>query len=323
MSKLDPYEHLHVSLNPDGSLTRHLDLPTSAATGESPQSPTGHAALSKDVTLNADKKTWMRVYLPAKLPSNDNSVARLPIIFFFHGGGWIQISTADAAVHENNNLISAEVPAIVVSVDCRLAPESRLPAQFEDAAEAVFWVRNQAAADHVDGDQWIRDYGDFHRCYLYGVGCGANIAFNAAVTMQAAELRPLKIAGVILNQPFFGGKQRTESELKMAGDEYLPLPVQDLMWELALPVGADRDHRYCNPFAGEMMTAERARNMGRCLVIGYGGDPLIDRQREFVRRLVQEGLQVEACFDDVGFHGIDMIDSRRAMIILNLIRDFV
>ncbi|KAL7121205.1 hypothetical protein ACP275_02G168900 [Erythranthe tilingii] len=318
MSKLDPYQHLRISLNPDGSLTRHHKLPTSAATGESPQNPSAHAVLSKDVTLNADKKTWMRIYLPAKLPSNDNSVARLPIIFFFHGGGWISTSVADTAVHESSNCISAEVPAIVVSVEFRLAPESRLPAQYDDAADAVFWVRNQAA-DQVAGDQWITDYGDFSRCYLYGASCGANIAFNAALRMQQAELQPLKIAGTILNQPFFGANRRTGSELNRADDQYFPLPVQDLLWELALPVGTDRDHRYCNPFAAK----EKVKNVGRCLVIGYGGDPLIDRQQDFVEMLTKQGVTVEARFDDVGFHGIDMIDSKRTIAILNFIKLFV
>ncbi|GFP82306.1 probable carboxylesterase 9 [Phtheirospermum japonicum] len=310
MSKFDPYEHFNVSLNPDGSLTRYVKLPTSAAT-----------ALSRDAPLNPARKTWIRIYRPTKLPSNDNSVARLPIVVYFHPGGWIHFSVADTMIHENNNRIAAEIPAIVVAVEFRLAPESRIPAQYEDAVDAVEWVRNQAA-DRNGGDQWIRDYGDFSRCYLYGVSCGANIAFNAALRIQELNLNPLRVAGVILNQPLFGSKQRTKSELKLATDQYFPLPVQDLLWELALPVGTDRDHRFSNPFIDKPMR-EKMKKIGRCLVIGFGGDPLIDRQQDFVQMLVQEGVPVEARFDDVGFHGIDMIDGRRATAILNFIKEFV
>lgn len=186
MSKLDPYQHLKISLNPDGSLTRYLHHPSAAATGESP-GISGHSVLSKDVTLDAAKKTWLRIYLPAKLPSNDTTVARLPIIFFFHGGGWIRGAVADAATHENSNRIAAEVPAVLVAVELRLAPESRLPAQYEDAADAVSWVRKEAAGS--GGDPWISDYGDFSRCYLYGVGCGANVAYNAALRLQVRRRR--------------------------------------------------------------------------------------------------------------------------------------
>ncbi|PIN22793.1 Arylacetamide deacetylase [Handroanthus impetiginosus] len=315
MSKFDPYEHLNISLNPDGSLTRFIKLPSSKATGGDAQIP-GQAVISKDVTLNAEKRTWMRLYRPSKLPS-----ARIPIILYFHPGGWIQMSVADTMIHENSNRISAEVPAIFVAVEFRPAPEHRLPVQYEDAMDAIVWVKNQAS-DRARGDPWIRDYGDLSRCYLYGVSCGANIAFNAALRLPEMKPQPLKINGTILNQPLFGGKKRTKSELKFATDQYFPLPVQDLLWELALPIGTDRDHRYCNPFVDGPMK-EKVKNLGRCLVIGFGGDPLIDRQQEFVQMLVEQGVPVEARFDDVGFHGIDLIDSRRAIAILKFIKEFV
>ncbi|KAL1543463.1 putative carboxylesterase 9 [Salvia divinorum] len=312
MSKVDPYQHLNISLNPDGSVTRHLSLATSAAAGET----SCHAVLSKDVTLDAAKNTWLRIYLPARLPSNDNTVARLPIIFFFHGAGWIRAAIADAATHDSCNRISAEVPAVLVAVELRLAPENRLPAQYEDAVDAVVWVRDQAADG---GDQWIRDYADLSRCYLYGVGCGANVAYNTSLRLQDMKLYPVKMAGTILNQPFFGAKQRTKSELELAADDNFPLPVQDLLWELALPVGTDRDHGFSNPFVAK----EKVKNIGRCLVIGFGGDPLIDRQQDLVKMLAEEGVAVEARFDRAGFHGVDMVDSKRATTILNFIKTFV
>ncbi|KAL9142193.1 hypothetical protein ABFS82_14G152400 [Erythranthe guttata] len=322
MSKFDPYDHLKVFPNPDGSLTRFLKLPSSTATGDVDGDDGGqaqqHSVLSKDITLNADKRTWMRIYRPAKLPSSGQ---RLPVILFFHAGGWIQMSISDALNHETCNRLSADVSAIVVSVEFRIAPESRLPSQYDDALDAVLWVKSQAG-DRDRGERWIRDHGDLDRCYLYGVSCGANIVFNTALRMMEIKPPPMRVAGVVLNQPFFGGKKRTKSELKLATDPYFPLPVIDLLWELALPPGTDRDHRFCNPFVDGPMK-QKVKSLGRCLVIGFGGDPLIDRQQEFVQMLVEQGVQVEARFDDVGFHGIDMIDTRRATAILNFIKEFV
>ncbi|XP_073157284.1 probable carboxylesterase 9 [Henckelia pumila] len=319
MSRFDPYEHANVSLNPDGSLTRHMKLPTSPPTGEVPKIP-GTAVLSKDVTLDAQKETWMRIYRPAKLPSNDNAVVRLPIILFLHGGGWIHMSVATTILHEMSNKISSDLPAIIVAVEFRLAPEHRLPAQYDDAIDALQWVRSQLTSSN--GEQWIRDYGDSSRCYLYGTSCGANIAFNAAMRIQDLDLAPLTVVGIILNQPFIGGKARTRSELKLATDQYFPLPMIDMLWELALPPGTDRDHRFCNPFV-DVQVKDKLKSVGRCLVVGFGGDPLIDRQQKLVQMMVEQGVMVEARFDDVGFHCIDMIDTRRANAIVNFIKEFV
>ncbi|KAK6143036.1 hypothetical protein DH2020_023384 [Rehmannia glutinosa] len=187
-------------------------------------------------------------------------------------------------------------PAVLVAVDFRLAPEHRLPAQYEDAMDAVVLsLRRELRREH--------------RVQRRAAAAGDEAA--------AAENRRNDNESAVLRR-----KKRTKSELKLATDLYFPLPVHDLLWELALPVGTDRDHRFCNPFVDGPIK-EKVRNLGRCLVIGFGGDPLIDRQQEFVQMLVEQGVQVEARFDDVGFHGIDMIDTRRAAAILSFIKEFV
>ncbi|KAA8520552.1 hypothetical protein F0562_014808 [Nyssa sinensis] len=304
MSKFDPYDHLDLVRNRDGSITRQVVLPKIPATGDADQhAPSDPSVVSKDVVLDAGKKTWLRVFCPTKLPSNDNSPVRLPIVIYFHGGGWILFSAANAMYHEHCNLLSSEIPCIVVSVEYRLAPESRLPAQYDDAMDAILWVKKQAL--DPKGEKWVKDYGDFSRCYLYGASNGANIVFNAALRALERDLEPLRFAGLIMNQPMFGGKDRTKSELQLATDEFLPLPVLDMMWELALPAGTDRDHRFCNPMA-DGPYREKIKSLGRCLVIGFDGDPMIDRQQNFVKMLVFQGVFVQARFDVVGFHGVDL-----------------
>ncbi|KAM3322927.1 putative carboxylesterase 9 [Capsicum chacoense] len=320
MSKFDPYDHLNVLLNKDGTLTRLIEVPTSQATGDKDQLP-GQAVVSKDITLNEEKTTWMRLYRPTKLPSNDKSIAKLPIIVYFRSGGWIHFNLATCMIHESLNHLCSEVPCIVVGVEYGLAPENKLPTQYHNAVDALLWIKNQAL-DRVNGETWLREYGDFSRCYLYGVSCGGNVAFNTALKLLDREIKPLRINGIIMNQPLFGGKTRTKSEMRLAADTFFPLPVIDTLWDLALPEGADRDHRFCNPMV-DGSYRDKIKKLGRCLVIGFGGDPLVDRQQDFVQMLVKEGVMVEARFDDVGFHGIDMVDSRRAAAIVNFIKEFV
>jgi hypothetical protein len=65
-----------------------------------------------------------------------------------------------------------------------------------------------------NGEKWLKDYGDPSRCYLYGCGCGGNIVFNTAMQIEDMDLEPLKIGGLVMNQPMFSGEKRTASELR-------------------------------------------------------------------------------------------------------------
>ncbi|KNA18481.1 hypothetical protein SOVF_070400 [Spinacia oleracea] len=317
MSKFNPYEHLKVSLNDDGTLHRYnkmAHIPPNLNPGKA------EAVASKDITIDMEKNIWVRVYCPTNLPSNDDGcVAKLPIIVFFHGGGWIDHGVADIFCHESCVQFARDMPAIIISLEYRLSPEHKLPAQYEDAMDTVLWIRQQML--DPNGEQWLKEYGDFSRCYLGGRGNGGNMAYNACIRAADVDISPLKISGIILNQPMFSGNHRTKSELKYACDELYPLPVWDLMWELALPKGTDRDHRYCNPIKDPALKSKIAK-IGRCLVIGYSMDPMVDRQQEFVAMLLGGGAKVHAHFD-VGFHGVDLIDSKRSSYNLQLIKDFV
>lgn len=320
-SKFDPYEHLNIRLNPDGTVTRLLKLPLA---NPDPDPNSGKAVASKDAILDPEKKTSLRIFLSSKLtlknPKKSDTTTRLPIVFYFHGSSWIQCRANYFSLHLSNSYMACSIPAIILLVDYRLAPENRLPAQYDDAMDALLWLKKQAL--DPDGERWVKDYGDFSRCFLYGCGCGGNIVFNVALRAMDVDLNPLKIDGLILNQPIFGGKQRTGSEIQHATDHILPLPAMDLMWELALPKGMDRDHRFCNP----LLEGPHQMKLGalqRCLVIGFGLNPLIDRQQEFVKMLLRHGIQVEAQFDEIGFHRIELVDPRRAVALDNLVKDFI
>lgn len=105
-----------------------------------------------------------------------------------------------------------------------------------------------------------------------GTSAGGNVAYHAGLRAAAAadDLAPLKIKGLILHHPFFGGSERTGSELRLVNDPMLPLCACDVMWELVLPIGAERDHEYCNPRVdGGSELIERVRSYGwRVLVTG-------------------------------------------------------
>lgn len=128
------------------------------------------------------------------------------------------------------------------------------------------------------------------------------------------------LEGLILNQPYFGGEKRTESEERMAEDKIVPLPANDLMWELSLPQGASREHEFCNPMAKDEEAVER---LPRCLVRGYLGDPLIDRQRQLARMLERRGVKVVALLEEEGHHAAELFKPEKAADLVEHVRGFV
>ena len=138
-----------------------------------------------------------------------------------------------------------DAEAVVASVKYRLAPEHRLPAAYDDAMEALHWIKTST-------EEWLRRYVDYSNRYVMGNSAGATIAYHAGLraAVEVDHLEPLKIRGLILRQAYFGGTNRTGSELRLVDDPVFPLCVNDLCWELALPVGVDRDHEYSNPTTG-------------------------------------------------------------------------
>ncbi|KAL9409570.1 hypothetical protein AB3S75_047892 [Citrus x aurantiifolia] len=104
-----------------------------------------------------------------------------------------------------------------------------------------------------------------------------------------------------------------------------PPCVSDLMWELALPIGADRDHEYCNPkVEGGSKLVDQIRLLGwKVMVIGCDRDPLIDRQIELVRMMEHKEMQVVTHFQEGGYHGIEIIDPVKRKVLLVDIKKFV
>ncbi|CAN0921368.1 Probable carboxylesterase 8 [Linum grandiflorum] len=303
---MDPFRFLKISLNSDGSLNRtlHNHFPSIPA-----------SALSKDVPLNPASKTTIRIYRPASTVNG-----KLPVVIYFHSGGFILYSSASLFCHESCNIMSSKFPALLLSVDYRLAPEHRLPAAYDDAVDALMWVRDQAINDSPD--PWMKELADYSNCFIMGCSAGGNIAYFAGLHSLGMDLSPVNIRGLILHVAGFGGVQRTDSEIRLKDDNHLPMVALDLIWSLSLPEGADRDHEYCNLSTVGSMDG-RIGLLPRCYVGGYGGDPLVDKQKELVKKLESRGVHVVSRFYEDGCHSAELFDRAKAKAFYEELSDFV
>ncbi|XP_028768563.1 carboxylesterase 1-like [Neltuma alba] len=313
---LDPYQFLQISLNPDGTLTRPLHDPRTSPTSD-PNLPI--SVLTKDLTIN-QSNTWLRLFLPRKALNNQPS-NKFPLIIFFHGSGFILYSAASTVFHDFCSRMANDVEAVVASAEYRLAPEHRLPAAYDDAVEALHWITTSP-------DDWLREFVDYSNCYVMGNSAGGAIAYHAGLRVVeevSGDLEPMKIRGLILRQPFFGGIQRTESEMRLEKNPVIPLCVIDMLWELALPVGANRDHEYSNPMGGDWPgKMEKIREEGwMVMVSGNGGDPLVDGGRDLATLMEKKGVKVVTDFEKEGCHGIEFEDPSVALRFIEALKHFI
>ncbi|MDB5696473.1 MAG: lipase, partial [Sphingomonas bacterium] len=123
------------------------------------------AVTTQDLPYGADPMQYARIYRPVAAAG----AGPLPIIVYYHGGGWViaDVNTYDATPR----LLSKQLNAIVVSVEYRHAPEFKFPAQHDDAAAAYRWVLQNAAA-------WG---GDAARMATAGESAGGNLAVATAI----------------------------------------------------------------------------------------------------------------------------------------------
>ena len=160
-----------------------------------------------------------------------------------------------------------------------------------------------------------------------GESAGGNIVYNAGLMAahRVEDLKPLIIKGLVLIQPYFGGLELTGSELRLANDVVLPLDVNELMWSMALPVGANRGHEYCNPaVGGGSDLLDRVRDLGwRVGLLASDGDPLFDRDVELAKLMEKKGIKVKSMQSKRDSHGVFVSDHTKRKDLYNFVMEFL
>ncbi|TVU41507.1 hypothetical protein EJB05_15033, partial [Eragrostis curvula] len=251
----------------------------------------------KDVVYDATHALRLRVYRPTAGAREEGGSKKLPVLVYFHGGGFCIASYEVPNFHADALRLAAELPALVLSADYPLAPEHRLPAAHDDAESVFAWLRAQAASGAAAADPWLAASADFDRVFVCGDSAGGNITHHIAMQhgLGRLALAPARLAGCVMLWPYFAGEERTPSEaasLDDAGD-FMGTVLLEQMWRLALPVGATRDHPAANPFSPGSVPLHEATAFPPALVVDADRDVLHDRIVDYIARLKAAGKPVD------------------------------
>ncbi|XP_054788076.1 probable carboxylesterase 18 [Prosopis cineraria] len=270
---------LNISRRRNGSVNRRLFNFFDLKAPPTPKPLDG--VKSSDVIVDNSRNLWFRLFTPT---ISSSSTSLLPVVIYFHGGGFSFLSASSSWYDAVCRRLSRSIPSIVVSVNYRLCPEHRFPSQYNDGFDVLKFL-------DLNGDV-LPEISDMSRCFLAGDSAGANLAHHLAIRVCQEELRQVKVIGLVSIQPFFGGVDRTESEIRLDGAPITSVFNTDWMWEFFLPAGSDRDHEAVN-VTGTNGLDISGMNFPDTIIFVGGLDPLLDRQRKYHEWLKKSGKKVE------------------------------
>jgi acetyl esterase len=199
-----------------------------------------------------------------------SQASELPVLMFFHGGGWV-LSSVDGHDHMARRL-AARTGALIASVEYRLAPEHPFPAPHDDCWAATAWAVAHAA-------EWG---GDPARIAVCGDSAGANLA--AGVALRARD-EGVELALQALIYPCIDDRQAVYPSMRENADGYF-LTAADMVWfwDHFVPPQYRDDPRAVPARATDLSGSAPA------LVITAEFDPLRDEGEQYGRRLLEAGV---------------------------------
>ncbi|MEU6423724.1 alpha/beta hydrolase [Streptomyces spiralis] len=223
----------------------------------------------------------VRIYTPA------DREGPLPGLLYIHGGGFVlgSVDGFDSAA----TLIAAEVGAVVLSVDYRLAPEHPFPAGVEDCYAALLWT-----ADHTD------ELGiDPDRLGVGGESAGGGL--SAAVALLARDRDGPSLCFQYLGIPELDDRLATPSMQTFHDTPFWHRPNAELSWDCYLGEGV-RGGTAVSPYAAPARAQDLSSLPPACVTV-CEFDPLRDEGIAYAQRLVQAGVPTELHLYPGTFHG--------------------
>lgn len=220
------------------------------------------------------------------------SKGALPVVMYFHGGGWVlgNFETHERIVRDIVN--GANVVAVFPEYTC--APDAHYPVANEQAYAATKWVAEHGKEIGVDPE----------KIAVAGESAGGNMA--TVVCMLAKQRGGPKIAAQILFYPSCGGRPDLPSKVQFAEGFYLTAETGKWFWQHYS--GGKPIHT--EPTACPLCaTQEQLKGLPPALVITAECDVLRDEGEAYARNLMRAGVRV-TCTRYLGtLHGFNVANA--------------
>lgn len=230
-------------------------------------------AVSEDLTISGGPtgEIALRVVRPRGL------VGPLPVVLYFHGGGWIlgDKDTHDRLIRE----LAAGAQATAVFVEYTRAPEAQYPVAVEQAYAATRWIAINGSSINVDAT----------RLAVVGDGVGGNMA--AVVTLLAKDRGGPRITFQVLFYPVTDAHFDTVSYTQFADGPWLTRQDMRWFWDSYAPDIAIRSEPTASPLRA---TVEQLRGVPPAFIITAEVDVVRDEGEVYAHRLLEAGVAVTA-----------------------------
>ena len=220
-------------------------------------------------------------------PASAGSTARLPVILYTHGGGWVlgDKITHDRLVRE----IANGVGATVIFVDYVNAPEAKYPTQQEQAYASLLYTVEHADELRVDPS----------RLAIVGDSVGGHMA--ALVTLMAKRRKGPKIRFQVLFYPVVDAISENDSYRMFANGPWLTLDSARFFFAQEGLTGKETD---AWPLRASI---EELRGLPDALII-VDDDILRSEGEAYADKLMQAGVRVTSVRYNETIHDFVMLN---------------
>lgn len=233
--------------------------------------------------------TWVDVPLFVFRPKDAEPDEILPILIWYHGGGFCLGSIEDSIYQYICRRFCNKIRCVVVSVEYRLAPEYKFPVFLEDAYWTLLWV-------HRWGAELF--HGDVSRIVVAGDSAGGSLS---AITCILSKLRGgPSILHQCLIYPCLTDPCNDDYESQVAYRNGPLLTRAVMRWFMTQAFGESKVFSTFLPLA---QPDEVLENLPPATIINAEHDPLRDHGAEYFRRLQGVNVPVRRTVYSKSIHG--------------------